>query len=98
MLDQFMNPSYSILNYTLLNDSLLYTDYINRRYTYQQVAVAPIEAYRYQGNLYGLFKGLGISSSLYTYAMYLNGYTNPCNYDGVKTTFKVPIKVQIPEY
>lgn len=93
-----MNSSYSIANYTLLNDSLLYTDHINRKYTYQQVAVAPIEAYRYQGNLYGLFRALGISSSLFAFALYLNGFTNPSNYDGSKTTFKVPIKVQIPEY
>ena len=98
MLEQFMATGYSLANYTYLNDRLLYTDHINRNYNYQQVAVAPIEAYRFQGNLYGLFRVLGIPASLYVYAMYLNGYTNPTNYDGSKTNFKVPIKPPIPDY
>lgn len=98
MLEQFMTGSYALPNYVHMNDRLLYTDHVNRKYTYEQVSVPAIEAYRYQGNLFGLFKLVGIRPSLYFYAMYLNGYTIPTNYDGMKTTFKVPVKVSIPEY
>lgn len=98
MLEQFMTNGYEIPDYKYLNDRLLYIDYIDKNYNYQQVSVLPVEAYRYQGNLFGLFRQIGIPSSLYIYAMYLNGYNNPNNYDGVKNTFKVPVRVPIPEY
>ena len=98
MLEQFMSGSYSLPNYVDFNDILLYTDYINRKYTYQQVTVEPIEAYRFQGNLYGLFRMIGIKSSLFPYALYLNGYNNPCSYEGKKIEFKIPIPLNIPEY
>lgn len=98
MLEQFMTNFYTIPSYTHLNDRLLYIDYIDRNYTYKEGSIEPVEAYRYQGNLFGVFKALGIPSGLYVYAMYLNGYNNPTNYDGVQYTFKIPVRVPIPEY
>lgn len=98
MLKQFMNNNYAVKSYTNLNDRLLYIDYVERRYNYEEVSILPIEGYRHQGNLFGLFKLMGINPSLYIYAMYLNGYNNPVSYEGKKITFKVPVKVPIPEY
>lgn len=98
MLEQFMTNGYTIPDYTHLNDRLLYIDYIDRNYTYREASVEPVQAYRYQGNLFGLFRSLNIPSGLYVYAMYLNGYNNPTNYDGVQYTFKIPVRVPIPEY
>lgn len=98
MLEQFMSNTYALPGYTYLNDRLLYIDYVDKKYNYQQATVLPMEAYRYQGNLFGLFKLLGISPSLYVYAMYLNGYNNPVNYEGKKITFKIPVRVPIPDY
>lgn len=93
-----MSNNYSIPDYKYLNDRLLYIDYVDRNYTYREESVMPVEAYRYQGNLFGLFRKLGIDPGLYVYAMYLNGYVNPTDYDGVRYTFKIPVRVPIPEY
>lgn len=98
MLEQFMNSVYGAPGYVYLNDRLLYIDHVDKNYRYQQVSILPIDAYRYQGNLFGLFKHMGVSPSLHVYAMYLNGYTNPLNYDGAVHTFKIPVHAPIPEY
>lgn len=98
MLKQFMTNGYKLPDFTYLNDRLLYIDYVDKNYEYTKVVILPIDSYRYQGNLFGVFKKLGISPSLYTYAMYLNGYTNPMNFEGKKTQFKVPVKPPIPDY
>lgn len=93
-----MTNNYSIPDFPHLNDRLIYIDHVQRRYNYQEASVLPADAYRYQGNLYGLFRQLRISPALYTYAMYLNGYSHPANYEGVKNTFKLPVKPPIPDY
>lgn len=90
--------NYRIPNYTYLNDRMIYMDYIDRHYTYEEVGVLPIEGFRFQGNLFGLFKQLNIPDNLLVLAMYLNGYTNPVQYDGLKLTFKIPKMPPIPEH
>jgi len=67
----------------------LHLDYINKTKGFQVFTVEDIVAYRYQGNLYGLFKEINIPPYLYEYTAYINGYTDPVDYDGTKTTFKI---------
>lgn len=97
MLEQYVTADYSLGTFTEWNERLIYIDYIDKNYEYKEVATSPIDAYRYQGNLYGLFKTLGISPSMYFYTMTLNGYSNPLNYEGKKLIFKVPVMPNIPE-
>lgn len=87
-----------IPDYVYLNDRLVYIDWIDRNHTYSVMTVNPMDAYRYQGNLYALFADMGIDANLWIYAMYLNGYTNPFSYDGRKIDFKKPVAVPIPAY
>lgn len=97
MLENLMTGAkYRMPDYQYLNDRLLYIDYIDRNYTYEEAVVSPMDAYRYQGNLLGLFRLIGISDTLLPFALYLNGYTNPTNYDGKRLTFKIPKMPPIP--
>ena len=91
------SATYRIPDYTYFNDRLTYIDYIDRHYSYEEVVVSPMEAFRYQGNLLGLFKHLGVTEPLLPFALYLNGYTHPANYDGKQVTFKLPKMPPIPE-
>lgn len=97
MLEQHITADYSLGNYTEWNERLIYMDYVNKKYQYKEVAAMPIDAYRFQGNLYGLLKYLGVTQNLLFYTMYINGYNNPLNYDGKKLVFKVPVMPPIPE-
>lgn len=97
MLEKHITADYRLGEFTDWNERLIYIDYVDKHYQYQEVAATPIDAYRFQGNLFGLFKALGIAPTVYFYAMYLNGYNNPLNYEGKKLTFKVPVMPPIPE-
>lgn len=96
MLEQLQVNDHKFNDYVNLNDNLIYLDYINIVYNFNDVATTPDLALRYRGNLFGLFKELGISSNLYVYTMYINGYTSPLDFDGTKFEFKLPIKPPIP--
>lgn len=98
MLEIFMKNNYRMKNYKYLNDRLQFIDYIDNKYEYQTTSVLPLDAYRFQGNLFGLFKTMNIEPKLYLYTMYINGYTNPINYDGKKYIFKVPKDPNLIEY
>jgi hypothetical protein len=67
----------------------LHLDYINKTKGFSIVNVEDIIAYRYQGNLYGLFKEINVPAYLYEYTAYINDYMNPTDYDGTKTMFKI---------
>ena len=97
MLEQHITSDYRLGSFTEWNERLIYMDYVDKNYQYKEIATTPIEAYRYQGNLFGLFKLLGVHQSLYFYSMYINGYTNPLNYEGKKLVFKIPVLPPIPE-
>ena len=97
MLEQYINRGYSYQTYTELNEQLLYTDFIASKYTFKEVMVDPIVSYRYQGNLYGLFKEMMIDPDLYLLAMYINCYNNPLNFEGKKIRFQIPHRPPIPE-
>lgn len=97
MLEQYLTVDYRLGTFTEWNERLIYMDYVNKTYEYREVVATPIEAYRYQGNLFGLFKSLGVSPSMFFYAMSLNGYTNPLNYEGKNLIFKIPVMPPIPE-
>lgn len=96
MLDNFMTNSYSFTSYTNQNEQLLYLDYIRQTSDFQYVNTTPDVAYRYQGNLFGLFSELNINPNLFVLTMYLNGYYNPHDYQGDKVQFKLAIKPPIP--
>lgn len=96
MLEQYTKPLFQIDNFQQLNETILHIDFVNLFYEYDEVTVSDIDAYRFQGNLYGLFRLLKVSRDMMLYAMQLNGFTNPLNYDGKKTTFKIPVPPPIP--
>lgn len=97
MLEQFVKSDYQLGSFTNFNERLIYMDYVSKVYGYNEVAATPMDAYRYQGNLYALFRILGVPSNLYFYTMAINGYTNPLNYDGKQLVFKIPVMPPIPE-
>lgn len=96
MLETYQVNDYNTSNYTTLNDSLVYLDYINNTYKFKNVTINPSIAYRYQGNMIGLFRELNIDPSLYLFTMYINGYTSPIEYKGDIYTLKLAIKPPIP--
>lgn len=96
MLEQLQVNNYKFSDYRKLNDNLLYLDYIDITYNFNEVSVAPDVAQRYQGNLFGLFKEMRIDTDLYVFTMYINGYRSPVDFDGNKYTFKLAIKPQVP--
>ena len=97
MLDQFQVNNYNALNYLKLNDNLLYLDFINNNYEFNQVGISPDMAYRYQGNFIGLLRETGIvEPHLYMYTMYLNKINHPTDFDGKLLVLTVPIKPPIP--
>lgn len=79
-----------------MNDNLLYLDYIDENYERAYINTTPDMAYKYQGNLFGLFNELLIRPELYVYTMYMNGYNSPNQYKGDVITFITPIKPPIP--
>lgn len=95
---ELMESNYRFEDYPYINDRLNYIDYIDKNYTYPITTVSPMDAYRYQGNLFGLFKLMGVDPSMFVMAMHLNNITNPANYDGKRISFKIPSRVPIPEY
>lgn len=91
MLTQYIKPLFSIPSYQELNETLLHIDFVDLHYEYEEVMVSAMDAYRFQGNLYGLLRQLNVRRDMLLYTMQLNGYNNPSNYEGVKTIFKIPV-------
>lgn len=96
MLEDLQVNDYQFDSLTQMNDNLQYLDYINHNYQFQDTTVDPHLSYKYQGNLFGLFREMGIQPHLFVYTMYLNNYSDPREFDGIKTTFKLAIKPPIP--
>lgn len=96
MLESFQVSDYSFDSITELNDNLQYLDFIKANYEFKEIAVDPGVAYRFQGNLFGLFRQLNIEPNLFLYTMYLNGITNPVEFNGQVYSFKIAIKPPIP--
>lgn len=59
--------------------------------------VTPVEALKYQGDLYGLFQLKQISPKYFWLIMRLNGINNPIEYDGELNTFTVPNYAYVDE-
>lgn len=97
MLDEYKTNEYSFTDLVYINDHLQFIDYVDRTYDYDIAIVEPAEAYRYQGNLFGLFNEMKISPNLYMYTMYINGLVSPTDFDGVKCNFKIVVSPPIPE-
>jgi len=96
MLENLIVNDYSFSTYTNINDMLQFIDLINKKYTYQELTILPDIAYKYQGNLFGLFREMGIAPSLYLATMYINGYVNPTEYESNKFQFKMPVTPPMP--
>lgn len=96
MLEQFQTNTYRFEDYLLLNDNLLYLDYINNNYQFKEVTIEPVMSYRYRGNLIGLFREMNLDPALYVYTQYINGFVNPQDFDGTMTTMKIAIQPPIP--
>jgi len=97
MLEQLQVNDYKFPNYVNLNDNLLYLDYIDLTYNFNEVSVLPDVALRYAGNLFGLFQEMNIPTNLYVFTMYINGYTSPVDFDGKKYVFKQAISPRVPK-
>jgi len=92
-----MVNDYSFESYSEMNDYLQFIDYVNKNYEYDEKTITPDSGYKYQGNLFGLFRDMRITPNLFVFTMYLNGFTNPTEYDGVKLNFKIAVKPPIPK-
>ena len=96
MLSTLQTNNYKLTDYSNYNDNLLYLDYINNTYEFQEIFIEPAKAHAYQGNLIGLFGELNIEPSLYLFTMYINNIDNPVLYDGTITRLKLAIRPPIP--
>lgn len=96
MLSQYMKPLFAIPDYRTLNETILHMDYVDLYYEYEEKVVSAMDAYRFQGNLYGLFRLMGVAKDMMLYTMQLNGYNNPTAYEGTRTVFKIPVRPPIP--
>lgn len=96
MLETLQVNDYKFPNFVNLNDNLLYLDFIDLSYNFNEVSVLPDVALRYKGNLFGLFNEMGVSTNLYVFMMYINGYVSPTDFDGKRYVFKQAIKPQVP--
>ena len=96
MLETLQVNDFSFDSSTEINDNLQYIDFIKANYEFKEIAVDPSVAYRFQGNLFGLFRFLNIAPNLFMYSMYINGFTNPVEFRGDKYSFKIAIKPPIP--
>lgn len=91
MLTQYMKPLFGIPTYQELNETILHIDFVDLFYEYEEVLISKMDAYRFQGNLYGLLRQLNVSRDMMLYTMHINGYNHPANYEGIKTVFKIPV-------
>lgn len=77
-------------NEQFINDVLLYSDHYKKTFTDRVMNVTPSDAYTYQGNLFGLFKKLGVPQYLHVCVMAYNGITSPVEFTGERTVFYMP--------
>lgn len=73
-----------------INDTILYADKYKEKKHDTTLTVSPMDAYVYQGNLFGLFKSMGVPDAYHVLLMQYNGYTNPHDYDGKQLVFTSP--------
>lgn len=90
MLDNYIVNNETNLTYAKINNTLLYLDSLGKDNIENTVTIDSDKAYRFQGNLFGLFSDMNISTKYHIYTMYINGYTNPSHYKGDKQVFKIP--------
>lgn len=76
---------------------LIYTHlpFLRELYLDQAVTATAHQGLIWKGDLYGLLGMLGVSPKLYWVVLAINGYTDPCDYDGTKLTFIIPSESDI---
>ena len=77
-------------NENFINDVLLYSDYYKKNFTDRAINVSPMDAQVFQGNLFGLFRKIGIPSHLHVCVMAYNAISSPVEYTGERTIFHMP--------
>lgn len=97
MLSQFMVNNFRYRNYSRFNDELLYIDRLDLRHNFDTIIIEPHRAYKYEGNFYGLLNEIGVSPSLYLYALYLNKLNSPVDYKADMLIIKKPVQLNIPK-
>ena len=91
------NPIYAFSAYSGMNDRLQYYDSIlDEERKFSRELISPDIAYKHQGDFYGLLQKLNVDKKLFLFALHLNGYTTPFEYDGVRTSINIPIEVDFP--
>lgn len=78
-------------NYKFLNDTMLFADDYAKTNNDKHIVAEQNRAYAFQGNLFGLFKEMGLHDNLHMLIMQYNGIDSPHDYDGIKTIFYVPV-------
>lgn len=86
-LDGF-TPSFRQLIYSHLT-------YLRTRYINNLLNVAPFDAHRHRGNLFGLLRGQGLSNKMAWVVGVVNGIDDPTLYDGSLTSFILPAQEEI---
>ena len=71
---------------------LIYTHltYLRTYYKNQVVTATPHQGLVWRGDLHGLLRVLNISPRLFWVVSIVNGFDDPCDYDGTHLTFVVP--------
>lgn len=73
-----------------LNDTILYSDHYKYKHNDTIKTVTPMDAYVFQGNLFGLFFFMNIPAERHVLIMYYNDIQSPVEYNGEKLEFYVP--------
>lgn len=92
-----MSNDFSSKNYTRLNDELLILDRIDLENKFEAIVVDADQAYRYEGNFYGLLNHLNVPEDLFLQTLYVNRLTHPTEYKSNFRVLKIPTKPKIPK-
>lgn len=77
-------------DYDFLNDTMLYSDHYKYKLKDTVRTVTPMDAYVFQGNLFGLFNHMSIPPHRHMLTMYYNDMQTPVEFNGEKLEFYVP--------
>ena len=87
-ISEFTSPAFKQLIYSHLT-------YLRITYRDQMVSATAHQGIIWQGDLYGLLLSLGISYQMLWVVSAINGFDDPCDYDGTIISFIVPTERDI---
>lgn len=65
-------------------------DYFIKHEETEQLTIDPHQAYKYEGDMYGLFLALSIPREYYWITMRMNGFSTPTDFDGESRSLLIP--------